>query len=95
MNDRKRLIELIGEGKDNSDSECENYFSCSKCPHGENCEAKFIADHLIANGVTIQKYGRWDMKDTAYGCSLCGHGMFHPWANYCPNCGAKMEVGHD
>ena len=36
------------------------------------------------------KRGQWLMKDTAYCCSLCGQGMFHPWSNYCPNCGAKM-----
>ena len=37
------------------------------------------------------KRGQWLMQDTAYGCSLCGQSMFHPWANYCPNCGAKMN----
>ena len=27
-------------------------------------------------------------------CSECGESMFHP-ANFCPNCGARMEGGED
>lgn len=76
MNDRERLIEIL---------------SVPIYPHELVDPTEVVADYLIANGVTIQKHGRWDMKDTAYGCSLCGHGMFHPWSNYCPNCGAKMR----
>lgn len=37
------------------------------------------------------KHGRWIMQGTAYGCSLCGEGVIHPFHNYCPNCGARME----
>ena len=108
MTDRERLIELIGEGRDIADSECENYFSCEKCPHGENCEAEFIADHLIANGVTVQKHGRWvkryldgeDMSGKpceimyACNCSECGLNGKAP-TNYCPNCGADMREVKD
>lgn len=45
---------------------------------------------LIANGVTIQKHGRWVMKDTAYACSECGTGFPAP-VSYCFSCGAKMN----
>ena len=37
------------------------------------------------------KRGRWVMQGTAYGCSLCGEGVIHPFHNYCPNCGADMR----
>ena len=51
------------------------------------------ADHLLANGVIVQKEGRWKgagMGD--YYCSLCcetytGGNEY----KYCPNCGAKMD----
>lgn len=57
-----------------------------------------IADHLIANGVTVRERGRWIMKETmirspfaknAY-CSECLEetGYAH---NFCPNCGADMR----
>jgi hypothetical protein len=55
-----------------------------------------LADHLIANGVTVQKEGVWIGKPVAgycdVRCSLC-RAVFTAnsgkW-NYCPNCGAKM-----
>lgn len=49
-----------------------------------------IADYLLANGVTVQKRGRWEFKGTAYACSECGTGFPAP-VSYCFNCGAKME----
>ena len=42
-----------------------------------------------------QKTGRWVMQGTAYGCSLCGEGVIHPFHNYCPNCGARMLKGEE
>ena len=61
-----------------------------------------LADHLLANGVAIQKTGRWyrhDKKkdgDTCYHCSVCERiaptdGMVWELTTYCPYCGAKME----
>lgn len=60
-----------------------------------------LADHLIANGVTIQKQGRWkeryvkltsceDDVDIIYICSECEAHNFDE-SPYCPNCGAKMD----
>jgi DNA-directed RNA polymerase subunit RPC12/RpoP len=64
---------------------------------------KEIADHLIANGVTVQERGEWEEieddwnMETIYKCSVCeeefvtidGTPADNLW-NYCPHCGAKM-----
>lgn len=55
MTDREKLIELL----ENANYQCENR-DCDEDAEGcgyhryANCWAQFIADHLIANGVTIQ-----------------------------------------
>lgn len=53
-----------------------------------------VLEQLINVQPTIDpvKHGRWVMQGTAYGCSLCGESVIHPFHNYCPNCGAEMEV---
>ena len=62
-----------------------------------------IADHLIANGVTVQECAEWEEieddwnMETIYKCSACkeefvtidGTPTDNLW-NYCPHCGAKM-----
>ena len=79
MTDREKLIELIQSAVDG----CATYW------------AGLIADHLIANGVTVRKHGRWisypDCGVTK--CSVCD------WSieecidyDFCPNCGAKMDL---
>ena len=47
---REKLIELVVD----RDMEC-NYMDCTKCDYfkAKHCKASMIADHLIANGVTI------------------------------------------
>ena len=97
MNDRERLIELLSE----------NFVEYSNVQLiAGNCkisaitlDADKMADHLIANGVVVQKQGKWiavpssDMvTGKAYECSECKKmrfGSFKP--NYCPNCGADMR----
>ena len=64
-----------------------------------------IADHLIANGVTVQECGYWvsltDCANAGVYCSVCHKKVYkedYAWCNrknklrsdYCPNCGAKM-----
>ena len=64
-----------------------------------------IADHLIANGVTVQECGHWvsltDCSNAGVYCSVCNKKVYmedYAWcnrknklrSNYCPNCGAKM-----
>ena len=51
----------------------------------------------IMKGTPLPK-GHWIEHENCYECSNCGiirakgkTGLY----NYCPNCGAEMEVGHD
>lgn len=58
-NTREKLIELLSVGHECPDGR--NPFleeSCSTCPYGKanNCGAEMQADHLIANGVTVQEW---------------------------------------
>lgn len=75
MNDRQRLTDLL------LDTLPENG------PWVGNI--KGLVDHLIANGVTIQKHGRWDRNGYCSECDFwtCYCGDYH----YCPNCGADMR----
>ena len=56
---RDKLIKLIGEAC----TKCLTT-SCRSCSffdkYDENCEDHFIADYLIANGVTIKKHEEID-----------------------------------
>ena len=41
------------------------------------------------------KHGEWvtlEAEIGLYSCSLCGHRILRAECNYCPNCGAKMDV---
>ena len=65
---------------------------------GSNTSAE-IADHLIANGVVIQKQGEWEESanyDVGFWvCSVCNFTSEATAApklyKYCPSCGAKMR----
>ena len=65
----------------------------------------YIAEKLIANGVTVQECGYWvsltDCANAGVYCSVCNKKVYkedYAWCNrknklrsdYCPNCGAKM-----
>lgn len=103
MNDRERLIELIKQGQNATD--CAYAIDCDvTAEECYACELNTVVDYLIANGVTIQKHGRWvkryldgeDMSGKpceimyACNCSECGLNGEAP-TDYCPNCGAKMR----
>ena len=53
-------------------------------------------DHLIANGVTVQKYGEWVQHCFEIECINCHQEALrdsfnkYVFSNYCPHCGAKM-----
>lgn len=52
-----------------------------------------IADHLIANGVTIRERGEWEKKTIFpihYDCSVCGLSVDYK-KPFCPHCGADMR----
>lgn len=66
---------------------------------------KRVAEHLISNGVTVQKCGYWisltDCANAGVYCSVCNKKVYkedYAWCNrknklrsdYCPHCGAKM-----
>ena len=59
-----------------------------------------LSDHLIANGVTVQKQGEWVYDHWCeFRCSVCGEFSnskpYRGKENYCPNCGAKMNGGQN
>lgn len=48
------------------------------------------ADLLLANGVIVQKQGKWqDNHNGTFACSVCGSKASR--MNYCGNCGAKLK----
>ena len=59
-------------------------------------------DAIPAADVAPVRHGRWIEQEkytfgVIYDCSICDNRILdtgHPW-NYCPNCGAKMDGGHD
>ncbi len=54
MSDREKLIELMNEAqKICLDSDC---YGCAYAAKGNECDYMLIADHLISNGVTVQKW---------------------------------------
>ena len=65
-------------------------------PYGEY-SYEDLADHLIANGVTVQKHGRWKLNKSGSGtCSECHRTQndvwdYDTWQRYCGSCGAKMD----
>lgn len=97
MTDKERLVELLHfNGCDYNCEICEYSNSDDSCiDYLEKC----VADHLIANGVVVQKQGEWlpYPSDMYMKCSVCG--MEYPKSQmplnvgYCPNpnCGAKMD----
>ena len=97
MNVREKLVELIKDGirkglRSKGDDRLDYSF-------------EDVADHLIANGVTVQKCGYWvsltDCANAGVYCSVCHKKVYkedYAWCNrknklrsdYCPHCGAKM-----
>lgn len=47
---------------------------------------------------SVRTHGKWDVEPYLLGkthrCNLCGmnYGMPHEIYNYCPNCGARMDL---
>lgn len=70
-------------------------------------ESAFVADSLVAHGVTIREQGEWatDTEDIEWGnslkkkhCTSCGKRPHFDkekrefiLSDFCPNCGAKMK----
>ena len=97
MDVREKLVELIKDGirqglRSKGDDRLDYSF-------------EDVADHLIANGVTVQECGYWvsltDCANAGVYCSVCHKKVYkedYAWCNrknklrsdYCPHCGAKM-----
>lgn len=94
MDVREKLVEIIKE----CEREYENFVNkTSFMPN----KAEFVADHLIAHGVTVQECGHWvyDFNlagSNFYRCSVCDRQETllekEDIYEYCPffHCGAKM-----
>lgn len=89
INIKEKLIELLNDHTCLGEDVCEN--ECSIC----------LAEHLISNNVTIQKYGKWEQiqlwaTKAKYRCSACGREIMSATKvnmekyPYC-HCGAKMS----
>ena len=95
MDVREKLIELLKEA----------FFDYNH-GKGDGYIPRNFADHLIANGVTVQECGYWvsltDCANAGVYCSVCHKKVYkedYAWCNrknklrsdYCPRCGAKMR----
>ena len=98
MNDREKLVELLDTAK------IKQAFRSSTGTvvglyHAKAVDSDFVkplAELLIANGVTVQKHGRWEFVDDYTGrCTNCHEENIMDWEcedKFCPNCGAKMDA---
>ena len=78
MDVREKLVELLERA-------FESFIDDPYCIPDE----REFADHLIANGVTVQKHGRWLLDGR---CSECLENPLTTHKTYCPSCGAKMDL---
>lgn len=91
MADREKLVELIVEAEEYSIDVCCFNSTCEDCPgrkYGNKCRDCLKADHLIAHGVTVQKWipvtDRLPEKITNKVIVLCKNGYrgFGHYENY-------------
>lgn len=100
MDVREKLVELLKEAPYNIFDNKLGGMLFDSC-------LGMIADHLINNGVTVQKCGYWvsltDCANAGVYCSVCHKKVYkedYAWCNrknklrseYCPHCGAKMML---
>lgn len=59
-----------------------------------------LASKDIAADVVPERHGHWShLGGDEFCCTNCGHivategSWEHPWQNFCPRCGAKMDGG--
>ena len=106
MDVREKLVELLSEKCMETCKQRKGYVcSVEECKRSKEKCCGFYADHLIANGVTVQECGYWvsvtDCANAGVYCSVCHKKVYkedYAWCNrknklrsdYCPHCGAKM-----
>ena len=82
-------------------------YKCGDCFYADLCEKSrlllgFSRDNpayygLFLNSADVApvRHGRWVDTDSEFAqCSLCKYPVYAAWnsTNYCPNCGAKMDL---
>ena len=94
MDVREKLVELLKTNACQSPFICDQ--ACKYYGHGD-CFPDRFADHLIANGVTVQECSNWKYyhKQNKAVCTSCSFERDlddnFGKAIACPNCGAKMD----
>lgn len=92
MTDRDNIVKVLDDFK----------YNLSGCAGNNKCfvvdDHIELANHLVANGVIVQKHGRWILKKTCgvntekWHCSVCDKPPNSLCIeDYCPNCGADMR----
>lgn len=60
MDVMEKLVELVDKARRYAANKCHSFMSCAECDHyGEhdgNCRNTYIAESLIADGVTVQEW---------------------------------------
>lgn len=54
-------------------------------------DVKFDIEDFPTADVALVRHGRWLLDGS---CSECLENPLTTHQNYCPNCGAKMDLGH-
>jgi hypothetical protein len=95
--DAKSLLRRLCSERDevNIDTGCDIGYH-----NGLNMAVSMAINEPTVDAVEVV-HGQWIEKPYLLGttryCSICGqnYGMPHGVFNYCPNCGAKMDVGNE
>jgi rubrerythrin len=70
-----------------------NYYHHST--YAQSIALREALDRVPAADVVERKTGKWLKSAWSIRCSECGYDMPFAVRNFCPNCGAKMEVPTD
>ena len=92
----------MAEKETKSCSDCIHFDVCYKIEHfGRDLEITSPCKQFISKDVAPVKHGHWvkEKPDVLihWHCSVCKNCYYldEPNANYCPNCGAKMDGGEE
>ena len=90
----------MAEKETKSCSDCIHFDVCYKIEHfGRDLEGTSPCEQFINKDVAPVRHGHWvkEKSDVLihWHCSVCKNCYYldEPNANYCPNCGAKMDGG--
>ena len=96
----QRLIDannLIEEIREERCYNCRN-FKDMKCDYCGTADYIYMIEDMPAADVEPVRHGRWIAShDEFCACSICKYPFYVGWnqANYCPNCGCRMDGGDD